>query len=119
VKPPHPQRIQRKRVRGFSLQRVSLQLNRLPCVYVGRPTKYGNPYKPGIVTDGILTESVEDAVKRYRGYLQSLPVRDLQELLEPLRGKNLACWCSLSQKCHADVLLELANPHAAGEGNTR
>lgn len=26
-----------------------------------------------------------------------------------LRGKNLACWCSLNQPCHADVLLELAN----------
>lgn len=26
-----------------------------------------------------------------------------------LRGKNLACWCSLDQPCHADVLLELAN----------
>jgi hypothetical protein len=29
--------------------------------------------------------------------------------LEPLRGKDLACWCPLSEPCHADVLLELAN----------
>ena len=28
--------------------------------------------------------------------------------LEPLRGKNLACWCA-GKDCHADVLLELAN----------
>lgn len=28
-----------------------------------------------------------------------------------LRGKNLACWCKLDQPCHADVLLELANPN--------
>ena len=27
-----------------------------------------------------------------------------------LRGKNLACWCKPDQPCHADVLLELANP---------
>ena len=27
-----------------------------------------------------------------------------------LRGKNLACWCPLDQPCHADVLLEMANP---------
>jgi hypothetical protein len=27
-----------------------------------------------------------------------------------LRGKNLACWCKPGQPCHADVLLELANP---------
>ena len=26
-----------------------------------------------------------------------------------LRGKNLACWCSLDQACHVDVLLEVAN----------
>ena len=26
-----------------------------------------------------------------------------------LRGRVLACWCPLSQPCHADVLLELAN----------
>ena len=41
--------------------------------------------------------------------------------LDDLRGKNLACWCPLTDKdgnhvpCHADVLLELANkdtPHA-------
>lgn len=33
-------------------------------------------------------------------------------LLEPLRGKHLACWCPLDQPCHADVLLEFANQHA-------
>jgi len=27
-----------------------------------------------------------------------------------LRGKNLACWCPLNHPCHADVLLEIANP---------
>ena len=36
--------------------------------------------------------------------------------LAPLRGHDLACWCPLEDKdgnrmpCHADVLLELANP---------
>lgn len=29
-----------------------------------------------------------------------------------LRGKNLACWCSLDQPCHADVLLKIANSPA-------
>lgn len=27
-----------------------------------------------------------------------------------LAGRDLACWCPLDQPCHADVLLELANP---------
>lgn len=29
--------------------------------------------------------------------------------LDPLRGKDLMCWCPLNQPCHADVLLEIAN----------
>ena len=31
------------------------------------------------------------------------------DLLEPLRNKNLACWCRLGEPCHADVLLDLSN----------
>jgi hypothetical protein len=34
--------------------------------------------------------------------------------IEPIRadlgGRNLACWCRIGEPCHADVLLELANP---------
>jgi hypothetical protein len=30
-----------------------------------------------------------------------------------LGGCDLACWCPLDQPCHADVLLELANPTTA------
>ena len=33
-----------------------------------------------------------------------------------LRGKNLACWCPPDQPCHADVLLELANPDPEPRG---
>lgn len=30
-----------------------------------------------------------------------------------LAGKNLCCWCPVSQPCHRDVLLELANKRVA------
>lgn len=30
--------------------------------------------------------------------------------LPELRGKNLACWCKPGRRCHADILIELANP---------
>lgn len=30
--------------------------------------------------------------------------------LAKLRGFNLACFCPLGSPCHADVLLEIANP---------
>jgi hypothetical protein len=29
--------------------------------------------------------------------------------LEPLRGRDLGCWCPPGQRCHGDHLLELAN----------
>lgn len=29
--------------------------------------------------------------------------------LHELRGRDLACWCSLDSPCHGDILLELAN----------
>jgi hypothetical protein len=27
-----------------------------------------------------------------------------------LAGHDLCCWCPLDQRCHADVLLQVANP---------
>jgi hypothetical protein len=47
-------------------------------------------------------------VRRYREYLSGHP--ELLAALSELRAKDLACWCPLDQPCHADVLLELANP---------
>lgn len=32
-----------------------------------------------------------------------------QHIKNELRGKNLACWCSLDEPCHADILLKIAN----------
>lgn len=43
--------------------------------------------------------------------MPTLPT-DRPSLVE-LRGKDLACWCKPGDPCHADTLLELANP--AGE----
>ena len=34
----------------------------------------------------------------------------MHKALPELRGKDLACWCKEGEPCHADVLLELANP---------
>lgn len=66
-------------------------------VYVGRPTKWGNPFVIG--KDG----TREEVVAKYRKHT----VPKLGDLSE-LRGKNLVCWCA-PLACHADVLLELAN----------
>jgi hypothetical protein len=65
-------------------------------VYVGRPTKWGNPFKIG--SDG----TREQCISKYRRWIISQQL-DLHEL----QGKNLACFCPLNLACHADVLLEL------------
>lgn len=72
-----------------------------PRVYVGRPTKWGNPFVIGV--DGTRDEVIE----MYRARLRLMP--ELREAAKrELRGKILVCWCA-PQKCHADLLAEIAN----------
>lgn len=47
-----PQRIQRIRKKGFNLQKHSKKLNGLDCVYVGRGTRWGNPFRIVKYSDG-------------------------------------------------------------------
>lgn len=70
-------------------------------VYVGRPSKWGNPFVLG--RDG----TREEVVAKYREWLtQQRP--DLAGQIGELRGKVLGCFCA-PLACHGDVLLELAN----------
>lgn len=140
-----PKRIQRKRTKGW----------RMPsnAVYVGRPTKWGNPFKlmndnlihcdashrrkiltPWVIFDNdnlwLGNTGLEEVVRLYRMWLYdhlTHPLSPQFNKLSPprkfyahdpaneLRGKDLACWCSIMDKngnytpCHADVLLEIAN----------
>lgn len=70
------------------------------AVYVGRPTKWGNPYLIG--RDG----TREEVIAKYRDWITNNPF--LLGQLEELRYQDLSCWCP-PLPCHADVLLELAN----------
>ena len=71
-------------------------------VYVGRPTKYGNPFS-------VKGWGQRAAVDMYWERLRSPVFGDLGFNLADLRGKDLACWCPLDQPCHADALLKEAN----------
>jgi len=72
-------------------------------VYVGRPTKWGNPYKIGEL--GLLTrEAVLNAYEQW--VRQEVHCCD-SHFLDPLKGKDLACWCPLNKPCHVDVLLKI------------
>jgi hypothetical protein len=69
-------------------------------VYVGRPSKWGNPFVIG--RDG----SRADVIAKYRAWIVAQP--DLMGALEELRGRDLVCWCT-PLACHGDVLADLAN----------
>lgn len=71
------------------------------AIYVGRPTRWGNPFK----MDGV--QSRDEVVESYRKYIHERP-EFIRQVRESLRGKDLVCWCS-PLACHADVLLEIAN----------
>lgn len=110
-----PVRLRLSRAKGFDLQAHSLAINGLPAVNVARPSKWGNPYKVGDpvyhpVTGRQRKEgmTVQEAVARYRER-ECVPHRS-GEIRRELGGRNLACWCAPGEPCHADVLLETANP---------
>ena len=90
-----PNRVQLRRTRGWHLPPNTRS--------VARPTKWGNPY--------CLSEwSPLAAVRLYERDLREGKLRvDVSDVRRELRGCNLACWCSPGERCHADLLLEIAN----------
>lgn len=86
------------------------------AVYVGRPTKWGNPFRAGKVRyltgpkAGQLATAA-DVVEIYRNRIERCQGGEaiVGLIRAELRGKDLACWCPLGQPCHADVLLAIAN----------
>lgn len=117
-----PQRLQRRRTRGYDMQAESLALNGLGARACTRPGRYANPFVAGprgeakvLLANGMarfLDEAMSPrrAVHKFRLRLCAI-LRADPAFLEPLRGKNLACFCALdAPHCHVDVLLEAANP---------
>jgi len=49
---------------------------------------------------------LEDCLQKYSYWLDRQVQVYGNSFLEPLKGKNLACWCPLRQPCHADILLK-------------
>lgn len=133
-----PKRIQRKRTKGWTMPPNT--------VYVGRPSKWGNPFiayndrQPGHDRMGYHTLSAGMAVISFAQVIEtgwcSIPVPrwpkgkiprewvTIEDVRRELRGKDLACGCPLVDKdgnkfpCHADVLLEIANCPAPDSGET-
>jgi len=77
----------------------------LDTVYVGRPSRWGNPFKIGA------NGNRQQVIAKFRS---SLSIEDRKKIRRELVGKNLSCWCS-PLPCHADVLLEIANDEPGTE----
>lgn len=125
--PPDPQRIQRRRTKGW----------RMPAgaVYVGRPGRWGNPFKVirgqrtgrlRVIDTGDRSRTLREepyyvpdqlagqvAVRLFELHIGVLGLYEweedtIAEMRSALAGRDLACWCPPNQPCHADVLLGLA-----------
>lgn len=70
-------------------------------VYIGRPSKWGNPFVIG--EDG----DRENVIALYRAWVHRYP-DFMEDVKTKLKGKSLVCFCS-PKPCHGDVLLEIAN----------
>lgn len=69
-------------------------------VYIGRPSKWGNPFVVGIHGDRATV------IAKYREWIMQQP--NLLAQLHELKDKTLVCFCK-PFACHGDVLVELVN----------
>ena len=79
-------------------------------VYIGRPSKWGNPFShlSGTLAD-FKVATRDEAIRAYEKWI--VGQADLMADLHELRGKILGCWCS-PKPCHGEVLARLANMDA-------
>lgn len=70
-------------------------------VYIGRPSKWGNPFVIG--RDGTRA----DVIAKYEAWLLKQPAL-VEDAKRELKGKILGCFCA-PEACHGDILARIAN----------
>lgn len=78
------------------------------AVYVGRPSKWGNPYSHLDSKLAIKVSNRAYAIAAYENWLYDERPDLIEAAKKELAGKDLVCWCA-PLSCHADILLEIAN----------
>ena len=74
------------------------------AVYIGRGSKWGNPFRIG--SDG----DRAGVIARHEAWLRDQHA--LLRALDELRGRDLVCFCA-PLACHGDLLVRLANADRA------
>jgi hypothetical protein len=78
-------------------------------VYIGRPSKWGNPFthkKDGKTLAKYIVKNREEAILAYKEWITKGEGSYLLTYLHELKGKVLGCWCK-PLSCHGDILVEL------------
>lgn len=123
-----PRRIKRERTRGW---RAPLDAQGRKPAYVGRPTRFGNPYRlirqdtgwtvqfgdhgGGVGMFPTDHDARQYATEAFRVWIQQPEQADTLHLFRALlHGRALMCWCPLPAEgepdhCHAAVLLALVS----------
>ena len=72
------------------------------CVYVGRPSRFGNPFR---LAKPFTPEQARECIGKYIDYLEAkMNAPDsFGEQIMGLKGKTLLCWCR-SGTVHPDVI---------------
>lgn len=104
-----PKRLQLRRTKGWRKPPGAIVCTR-------SSKRWGNPFRIGDVLDVsvppqiiFLTITRDLAVDLFRAWALERP-EFCAAVRAELAGHDLACWCPLDQRCHVDVLLEIANP---------
>ena len=70
-------------------------------VYIGRPGKWGNPFR--LHADG----NREQVIQKFELWIRARPGL-IKMVKTELKGKVLGCWCK-PEDCHGDVLARIAD----------
>lgn len=82
-------------------------------VYIGRPSKWGNPFTFKQETIAEFVVPKDEVLPRYAAWLKQQT--ELMEALYELKGKTLGCWCKPAKGfqgkvlCHGQILAALAD----------
>jgi hypothetical protein len=84
-------------------------------VYIGRPSKYGNPWshEEGTLAE-FKVETRAEAIQKYEEWIRSQPEM-MTMIKKELRGKVLSCFCT-PKLCHGHILAWIANEENKNEG---
>jgi hypothetical protein len=78
-------------------------------IYIGRPSKWGNPYthiKDKETKAEFIVSTRKESIDKYREWITNGDGQYLLNDLHEIKDKILGCWCK-PKSCHGDILVEL------------